>query len=246
MRRGSDRSFHVDGVSRRVQSWSFGNDETFGQADLHPDRPAPDRRAPMARSPRARLHPVARELQRLARQHAGREVHLAGGMHQQREAHDLSGMDEQLVLGDDVRMRDRRTSGICARRPELRELSAPAAAVERTVAHDLVDDVNARVVVVDEEREQTVVAARELAESDRKRTIGQRAVRRLARGAANRLVGEIELVEVVVDVERSVARTTAMGRPTRPAMCSLPSCANVSTVHSVVSTARSSADKADS
>ena len=40
---------------------------------------------------------------------------------------------------------------------------------------------------------------------------------------------------------QSWARTTAIGRPTRPAMCSLPSPANVSTVHSVVSIARSAA-----
>ena len=45
---------------------------------------------------------------------------------------------------------------------------------------------------------------------------------------------------------RSCARTTAIGRPTSPATCSLPSDANVSTVHSVVSIARSSADSADS
>ena len=36
----------------------------------------------------------------------------------------------------------------------------------------------------------------------------------------------------------SWARTTAIGRPTSPAMCSLPRSANVSTVHSVVSMAR--------
>ena len=40
---------------------------------------------------------------------------------------------------------------------------------------------------------------------------------------------------------QSWARTTAIGRPTRPATCSLPSPANVSTVHSVVSIARSAA-----
>ncbi len=42
---------------------------------------------------------------------------------------------------------------------------------------------------------------------------------------------------------RSCARTTAIGRPTRPATCSLPSAAKLSTVHSVVSMARSSADR---
>ena len=45
---------------------------------------------------------------------------------------------------------------------------------------------------------------------------------------------------------QSWARTTAIGRPTRPATCSLPSPANVSTVHSVVSIARSAAVSADS
>ena len=44
---------------------------------------------------------------------------------------------------------------------------------------------------------------------------------------------------------RSCARTTAIGRPTSPATCSLPSAAKLSTVHSVVSIARSSADSAD-
>ena len=40
---------------------------------------------------------------------------------------------------------------------------------------------------------------------------------------------------------QSCARTTAMGRPTSPATCSLPRPAKVSTVHSVVSIARSAA-----
>ena len=71
------------------------------------------------------------------------EVYLSGRMHQQRQAHDLTGMKEELVLGDDVRVRDRPYLGNLARRPELRELSAPTAAIERTIADDFVDDVYA-------------------------------------------------------------------------------------------------------
>ena len=47
-----------------------------------------------------------------------------------------------------------------------------------------------------------------------------------------------------ISSRRNCARTTAIGRPTRPATCSLPSEARLSTVHNVVSMARSSADNA--
>ena len=122
---------------------------------------------------------------------------------------------------------DRRQLG---RRAEDPELSLAAAARGRGPGDGLVDEAEPREVVVDEEPEHAVVGAGELADPDGERhpargrrcrlplrgpVAGRRGRRR--RGAASS--------------SRSCVRTTAIGRPTRPATCSLPKPANVSTVH---------------
>ena len=81
---------------------------------------------------------------------------LSGREHQQRESHHLAGSDQQCVLGDEVLVLDRGRGGgrggLGATEPA--EVSLMASRHERAGRDNLVDDVEMRVVVVDEESQQ--------------------------------------------------------------------------------------------
>ena len=100
-------------------------------------------------------------------------MHLARRQHQDRQADHLPRTHEQGVLGLDVGVGERvgRRDLDLTQQPEV---TAVASAVERMRRDDLVDDVEPRVVVVDEEAEHRVVAASEVADPDREPHRGER------------------------------------------------------------------------
>ena len=101
-----------------------------------------------------------------------------------------------------------------------------------------VDQEQPLVVVVDEEAEDGVVAAGERADLDLDLLLDQRVVRRAAGPSLPRPSVIVTSATSSGASRVSSARTTAIGRPTRPARVLVPRLANVSTVHRVVSTAR--------
>ena len=192
--------------------------------------------------------PVAEQRDRLARREAGRDVHRPAGSRSRVRRSVWPGRTDTRVGSTTDGGWARSGSSACIALASLRcaEKAQPRPRGQRRERELGVNRVEARVIVVDEEAEQPVLEARQRAEADVEGTVGEGAEclgalsPRSSRRAANsppRRCGTSS---------RSSARTSAIGRPTSSDRCSWPACPKGSTVQSVVSTTRSSAESGDS